>query len=138
MKKTPESSFASLARNSRAALKVVAFLTGFVAIYVWLLMIPSDLDFLASFFAESPLRLYHIGFILDSVCVLFLLLGFFIRTRLIIFCTGGLAFAGLGFLVRLLDYSAPMSGMFWFEPYLRSGVYAVSFGLAVMAHKVSR
>jgi hypothetical protein len=57
------------------------------------------------------------------------------RHLLIAVCTIGLSFTGLSFIVRLFDYSNLSGGMFWFEPFLRSGVYALSFGFALTAHR---
>ena len=138
MKISQEAHLGSFTCKMRTALKTAAFLAGFVAIYVWLLMFPSDQSFWASMFTESPFRLYVVGFALDSLCLLLLFLGFFMRRRLNAVCVIGLSFSGLSFILRLLDHSNPSSDIFWFEPYLRSGVYAASFGLALAAHRFSR
>jgi len=122
----------------RICLKIAAVLAGLAAGYVWLVML-ANINFLwDSVGSEKSLRLYSAGYALDSVCLILLGVGFFIRKRLLGVVVAGLAVAGLSFALRLWDYQDASGGMFWFEPYLRSGVFVFAFVLAYVAHRIPR
>lgn len=96
------------------------------------LSVLSALDYLGARGLQKLGVDYTWALALDSVCLV--LLGFMLgraNTRLTIV---GLAIVIISFALRLnesLDHED--HSMFWFEPYLRSGVYALAFALAYVA-----
>ena len=81
---------------------------------------------------------YTWAFALDSICLGLLISGILGR------CNARLALAGVAtattsFALRLAEFLDPANhSMFWFEPFLRSGVYALAFGLVCAAKGFER
>ena len=100
----------------------------FVAGYVWFIMSLSSLG--APERAELGVD-YTWALALDTVCLVLLI---FIlcrpNTKLTIV---GLTSVAISFALRLDQALDPNSHTFWFEPYLRSGVYALAFAFAYVA-----
>lgn len=117
-----------------------AALTTFVAAYIWIVM---GLGILRSLDQRSINSLSDLGvdftwaFALDSICLGLLIAGIILGhdTRLI---WVGIAMAILGFGLRLAEFMDPNNiSMFWFEPFVRSGIYVLSFALACAANRFS-
>jgi hypothetical protein len=115
-------------------------MTTFVAAYIWIVMglgILSSFD-QRNFDSHSDLGVdFTWAFALDSICLGLLMAGIVVGhdTRL---TSVGLAMAILGFGLRLAEFMDPNNmSMYWFEPFVRSGIYVLSFALAHAANRFS-
>ncbi len=125
----------------RVALTSLAVVTALVAAYVWMLM---SLSVLSALEHGGTKVLVELGvdrtwaFALDSIC-LGLLISVILLRRDARLAPTGLAIAVLSFSLRMAEFQdAGNTSMFWFEPFLRSGVYALSFTLAFAANSFRR
>lgn len=122
----------------RTGLKGLAILTSVAAFYVWILMLSYREWTWNSFFSDESDRLASLAYLVDSISLLLLIFGFLVRSRLNLVAWVGLGLSVLNLGVRLTDYFGPSNWMFWFEPYLRSGVYVIAFASAIAARRLSR
>ena len=117
----------------RVVSKSLAAVLTLVAGYVWIVMCLAVLSMLEHGGMSGLLRLgidYTWAFALDSICLGLLISGIFVRCNAR-WAMAGLATATLSFALRLAEFLDPANhSMFWFEPFLRSGVYALAFALA--------
>ncbi|MBK1884648.1 hypothetical protein JIN85_19690 [Luteolibacter pohnpeiensis] len=120
-------------------LRVFTGITIFAAVYVWVVMCLGVLSIVDQMGIGGLLELgvdYSWAFALDSVCLCILLAVYFLR------CSARWALVGVGFTVisftlREAEFLRPDNhSMFWFEPFLRSGVYGLSFILAYFAMRI--
>jgi len=117
----------------------LAAILAVVAGYVWILMCLAVLSVLEQGGIDD---LEHLGvdytwaFALDSIC-LGLLIAVIVFRRRPWLSLVGLALAIFSFALRLSE-AQNSDSIFWFEPYLRSGIYAFSFMVACAANVVRR
>jgi hypothetical protein len=125
----------------RVVSKLLAAALALVAAYVWIVMCLAVLSTLEHGDMSDLLRLgvdYTWAFALDSICLGLLISGIFVRCNARL-ALAGLAIATLSFAMRLAEFLDPANhSMFWFEPFLRSGVYALAFALASPAQSLER
>lgn len=116
----------------RWILLVATFISIFIASYVWFFMCLVALFLLDDRGPEHLLRSgtdVGCSLVLDTICLLLLFAGVFQKLAPSRVFVIGLGMATASFTLRVVEFLAPDAHMWWFEPWLRSGIYLLSFVL---------